>query len=368
MYRDIILQIIDAAINGKTLDLSNYINDQEFMRIMKEQTFLPFLYKVDKRKEFRKYYYQSCLIHEKFNEVGKIVDDILTQNNIPHVFLKGYEIQNLYPDPNLRMMGDIDLLVKPEDYKKALHCLINNEFKAIEDSEKDYTLLYNNISIELHHKLFEDFRILNEYFNKPFDNIKNKEKFKCEFDENYNFIYIFGHYAKHINMGAGLRELIDIYLLLQNKNLNIDYITSIIKKFNLEKFFNMVLNELYLIFNYNSIKFTKNNDVYKMIDYCLNCGIHGFGEKSVQTQSTNALNNFYNGNKFVYLFKKLFIPIKELFKLYSWSKLIITIPFAYLFRFFYLLKNRRNKLKETILYKQDDTYKLLKSLDLMNKI
>jgi len=43
MYRDIILQIIDAAINGKTLDLSNYINDQEFMRIMKEQTFLPFL-------------------------------------------------------------------------------------------------------------------------------------------------------------------------------------------------------------------------------------------------------------------------------------------------------------------------------------
>ena len=176
MYRDIILQIIEAAINNKKIDLTNYINDQEFMRIMKEQTFLPFLYKVDKRKEFRKYYYQSCLIHEKFNEVGKIVDDILTLNNIPHVFLKGYELQNLYPDPNLRMMGDIDVLVKPEDYKKALQCLINNEFKAINDSEKDYTLLYNNISIELHHKLFEDFRILNEYFNKPFDNIKNKEK------------------------------------------------------------------------------------------------------------------------------------------------------------------------------------------------
>ena len=105
-----------------------------------------------------------------------------------------------------------------------------------------------------------------------------------------------------------------------------------------------------------------------MIDYCLNCGIHGFGEKSVQAQSTNALNNFCNGNKFIYLVKKLFIPIKELFKLYPWSKLIITIPFAYIFRFFYLLKNKRNKLKETLNYKQDDTYKLLKSLDLMNKI
>ena len=64
MYRDIILQIIEAAINNKKIDLTNYINDQEFMRIMKEQIFLPFLYKVDKRKEFRKYYYQSCLIHE----------------------------------------------------------------------------------------------------------------------------------------------------------------------------------------------------------------------------------------------------------------------------------------------------------------
>ena len=79
------------------------------------------------------------------------------------------------------------------------------------------------------------------------------------------------------------------------------------------------------------------------------------------------INNLNNGNKFSFLLKRLFIPIKQLFKLYPWSKLIVTIPFAYIYRFFYLLINKKNKLKEVVKYKKDENYYLLESLGLNNK-
>lgn len=365
MNQQLFLEMIDAAINGKTIDLSEV--DEEFIRVAKEQTFLPFLYVASKDKKYKKYYIQSVLIHERINEVGKLIDNILNEAKIPHIFLKGYELQNLYPDPNLRMMGDIDVLVKPEDYDKTLKLLLNNNFQTILESEKDYELSYNNINVELHHKLFEDFRILKDFFNKPFENTITNESYNYKFNDNYNFIYIVGHYAKHINMGAGLREIIDIYLLLKNKKLDIEYIKNMFKEFKLDKFFNMILNELSLIFNYKDIAYIENKDTNKMISYCLQCGIHGFAKDNT-THIANEINNLNSGNKFSFLLKRLFIPIKQLFKLYPWSKLIITIPFAYIYRFFYLLINRKNKLKEVVNYKKDENYELLDSLDLINKI
>ena len=64
------------------------------------------------------------------------------------------------------------------------------------------------------------------------------------------------------------------------------------------------------------------------------------------------------------VFKMLFIPINQLFSLYPWSKLIITIPFAYIYRLFYLLVNKNKELKKAIKYKKDENYYLLKSLNL----
>ena len=150
--------------------------------------------------------------------------------------------------------------------------------------------------------------------------------------------------------------------MLKKYNLDFEYINKSLKSMGLDKFYNMILNEISIIFNYNEIPFTKNKQVLDMIDYSLKSGIHGFGHEA--KSKCLKLTDRNNGKKIKTIIKAMFIPLKKLFKLYPWSKLIITIPFAYLFRFFYLLKNRRNKLKETISYKQDDSFKLLQSLGL----
>ena len=50
-------------------------------------------------------------------ETDKIIK-LLTDNGISHLMSKGYLIKNYYPNPELRTMGDIDILVKEEDLKK----------------------------------------------------------------------------------------------------------------------------------------------------------------------------------------------------------------------------------------------------------
>ena len=94
-------------------------------------------------------------------------------------------------------------------------------------------------------------------------------------------------------------------------------------------------------------KYIENKDTNKMISYCLKCGIHGFANDN-NTHIANEINNLNNGNKIKFVFKKLFIPIKQLFFLYPWSKLIITIPFAYIYRLFYLLVNKNKELKKNL--------------------
>ena len=53
-YLDITCKIMNAAMKGESLDLSAYDNDPEFLRIMKEQTFLLniliFSYRATKQK------------------------------------------------------------------------------------------------------------------------------------------------------------------------------------------------------------------------------------------------------------------------------------------------------------------------------
>lgn len=364
MNQQMFLKMINAAIKEETLNLSDI--DEEFIRVAKEQTFQPMLYTVTKDPKYRKYYIQSALIHEKFNRVGQLVDDILNEAKIPHIFLKGYELQNLYPDPNLRMMGDIDILVDQKDHNKAEKFLIaNGNFAKGKDDEHHLKLFKENITIELHHNLFEDFRETSTFFSTPFDNTFAINKFRLQLNIDYYFIYIVSHYAKHICAGAGLREIIDIYLFLRLKDINLNFVENELNKLGLSKFYNMILNELYIIFGYNNCSMKINNNVHHMISYSLNCGIHGYGEKHDMNQISKNILRISKGNKINFLFTRLFIPLKELFEKYPWTKSIILIPFGYIYRFFFLIVNKKSDLKKAIQYKKTKDFYLLKSLDLI---
>lgn len=349
MNQDLFFKMIDAAIKKQHLDLNDI--DEDFIRIAKEQTFQPMLYYVSKNPKFRSFYIQAFLIHEKFMKVGNLIDKLLNNANIPHVFLKGYDLQNLYPDPVLRMMGDIDVLVDPERFKEACDILLLNNFKTNTISQHDESFIYEGIDVELHFALSD----------KSKDNISFFCRKINEIDNEYYFLYILNHYAKHYKKGAGIRGIIDIYLLIKNKKYNMDSLFNEICNLKLKNFFFLILEEIDYIFGEKLYEYTPSNYLNESLSHCLKNGIHGFGSK------TDAYENYFNSGlltqRYTIILESLFIPLKSLFFLYPWTKSIILIPLGYICRFFHLIFKRRKKLKQILSVKKNTNIeKMYKSI------
>ena len=110
MNKLLFLKMIQCSIDGKKIDLDDLYED--FLLCAKEQTYLSYIWYVSKNEKYLDYYLRTGLILERTMGVANYLNNILNENNIPHVFLKGYHLKNLYPDHILRMCGDVDILVK----------------------------------------------------------------------------------------------------------------------------------------------------------------------------------------------------------------------------------------------------------------
>ena len=133
--KELLFSIVKAGMLGEKIDLSSLEENSDLMRVIKEQTFQPFLYYVSKDARFKKYYLTSYLAIENFDKLGNFIKKIFDDAGIDHVFLKGFELRRLFKDKALRLSGDIDVLVRNKDYRKAKEILVNNNF--IFDDECD---------------------------------------------------------------------------------------------------------------------------------------------------------------------------------------------------------------------------------------
>ncbi len=109
-----------------------------------------------------------CLRHRQANQIlGRTLDQVLAllaEQGIGCLVLKGAALcRTLYPDPGLRPMRDIDLLLERKDCRQAHDLLLKNGFRISAAPLPDHfhhlppliqTVDGLPVCIELHHKLF----------------------------------------------------------------------------------------------------------------------------------------------------------------------------------------------------------------------
>lgn len=130
--------------------------------------------------------------------------------------LKGYIIKHLYPEPDMRTMGDIDILIDKNQLKKARDIMLSLNY--IEGQPLLYHDIYykNNVDIELHNALVpKKDGVLSAYFSTVWQRarliIGNNYKYEMSVEDNY--IYMIGHMAKHFKeTGIGIRYILDIWV------------------------------------------------------------------------------------------------------------------------------------------------------------
>ncbi len=221
----LLLQLCAKSLFDKDIDLPDEFDGKELIDEAKCQTVLPIIYSLIKDKTdgaADKYFSQIIAKNIRVEYAHNEVHRILIENNIPYVILKGMASASFYSEPMLRTMGDVDVLVSPENISKADKFLKSIGFVTTDDiNGDDMHIGYkrkDGISCELHRRIGwapknEAGEIVLKYFSDIFERgIKNKTaNGSCIIPNKFHHgLVLLLHTATHLtHEGVGLRHLCD---------------------------------------------------------------------------------------------------------------------------------------------------------------
>ena len=126
---------------------------------------------------------------------------------VPYVVLKGSSAAQYYPNPEYRIMGDIDIMTRREDFSTAYRQLVDNNFLVQKETEREICFSKNGVIIELH----RFFASLNQPSQSQYldeliiDNINPAHVLP----DMVNGLVILEHISQHLEHGLGLRQIVD---------------------------------------------------------------------------------------------------------------------------------------------------------------
>lgn len=275
---------------------------------------------------------------------------VLRENGVNSFLIKGFDIEDFYPNWQYRTMGDTDIVV--EDLEKAHGILLEDGFRNTSKNEdKEYQYLKQNIEFELHDRLvYEDVINLDsatKFLNNYKDYVSNGK-----LDDSFHFIFVLNHLRKHfMNRGVGLRQFVDIAVLLKNDNrIDWTWTEERLRKIGLLPFAKTVF---YYIEKWFRIKApieaepVSEGVFEESTGYVFDNGVFGFeNEENAVFFASNNVRKAKNPK-----LAMLMLALKEVFPSYNAMIAIeryyflrgkpILLPLVWFFRFGKTLKNKR---------------------------
>ena len=154
---------------------------------------------------------------------------IMNESGMEYVIVKGQTAAALYPDPLLRMPGDIDFLVY--DYQAAQSLLQKEWGISLPDSfiEKEVAFEHNGVTYELHTQLItfrcsSHQRYWENMMQRPHQSVVRVDGEEVKtLSPNIYAVYVFAHLFFHfIREGVGLRQMCDWAVILDRYKDDID--------------------------------------------------------------------------------------------------------------------------------------------------
>lgn len=171
----------------------------------------------DDKEKWDKIYYQIISQNIRNRNAHQKLNLILTKANIPYVVLKGMASAKYYPDPSLRVMGDVDFLVRECDVERTTIELLKNGLHRTESESNGFHIAFsdNQISWELHwaspgipkegNASFE----VKKYLSNIIDKAEYYDGYMVPSDFHHGVVMLL-HFVSHMTTtGMGLRHLCD---------------------------------------------------------------------------------------------------------------------------------------------------------------
>lgn len=259
-----IIALIKSALTGKTVLPTATPDWDEIINIsLKHQIFSMIYYGIfNSNAEIpseKLAILESCVFKGLSVDQNQIyalnsIEKEFTANKIDYMPLKGSLLKYLYPKTDMRTMGDIDILIREEQYDRIAPIMqrLGYTFKA----ETTHDLEWNGRSahIELHKSLIPpqntDFY---GYFGTGWSKaIKSADNPFCyALSDEEQLVYLFTHFVKHYRgSGIGIKHITDIWLFLStHPNTDEKKVLKALKSMGLDVFYLNVTETLENWFN-----------------------------------------------------------------------------------------------------------------------
>lgn len=270
-----------------------------------------------------------------------------TERGIEHMPVKGYYLRELYPVPELRTFGDIDILIRPTDRKKAHELMRELGYQTGNDWEPTYSYRKGEEHYEIHTNLMDgnldDRADLRAYFDTAWEHAEPDEGLRRRPTADFHFIYIICHLAKHLySGGAGLRMYLDAALFVRRFDSLLDWnaIRNEFATLRLDKFFDTVMNACRCWFGTETMcPLPEPNEkrLMELLSYTLSSDLFGHSRDHAIVQLRNEGEQSSARGKA--LLRELFPPASALEPRYTFlrrSRLLL--PLAWVVRPFVNLK------------------------------
>ena len=164
------------------------------------------------------------------NELEKI-GHALKEREIPFFIVKGPVVAQLYPIPKLRVMGDIDIVIKTKDRETCHDLFIQRGYSCFSKrDDREWQYHKNNMEFEVHdHLVYEE--AVNEIGQDSFFNDCWKYVKDGQLDWNFHLLFLIFHLRKHLmNSGVGFRQFMDIAIVTQKAEIDWRWMEDNLKK------------------------------------------------------------------------------------------------------------------------------------------
>ncbi len=312
MTENIILEILSAFIHNRKPSFSSASDERKLFYTFYIQGLLPVLAYMDKKwdiitdsgikKELVECYYQA--ITESFNKANmfETISQKLTENKIPHMPVKGWYIRTLYPVPELRTFGDIDILIRKQDRQRADEIFTQNGYSIKDNWEPTYSYDKGLLRCEVHTELLDSDIGKGEqvitFFSSALKTSERELGERFSPQKELHLIYLFCHLAKHLySGGAGIRMYMDIALFLKENVNTLDFekISENFKNLKLDRFFETVVLSCSKWFQIDlpfEITDVKSESIEALKEYTFGADLFGkTRDKSIISLRNNEVNS-----------------------------------------------------------------------------
>ena len=323
----LLLGALGWAVTGKTEELSLSVDWEALLKLAKAHMLLPLLCnglqkagvfgQVPQKaaKALEKAYMQAIYQDVQIENVQKNLVAYLAEEKVPYVFLKGAVLRHNYPEPALRIMCDMDILVHTESYPQIekIAKKLGASPSHSDGNHRNY-LFPGGVEVEFHPNLIHQDTPVGTEINPGWQyTVQTPDG--IQMTEEGIYLNTLCHLANHfVSGGVGVRFVLDVWVNRHLRKISIDLKTveAELSRFGLLEFAKNIEALAECWFGTG-----KSSPLLEELgEYILSSGSHGRQDRAV----LNSVTLSKGGSRTSALWSKIFYSRAEMEDRFPWCK------------------------------------------------